>query len=140
MRKFDSKKLGAVLIASSLAVGGIAFAGPGAGGGRGEFRQKMLEKFDRNGDGQLDEAERQEARAFREARRAERQQEMLAKFDTNRDGKLDDAERKVARDQRREMVFKKIDTDGNGVISLEEFKAAEMPRGKHGRKGKHGGM
>jgi len=137
MRKFDSKKLSAVLIASSLAVGGMAFAGEGP---RGEFRQKMLEKFDRNGDGQLDEAERQEARAFREAKRAERQRVMLEKFDTNRDGKLDEAERKVARDQRREKVFKKIDTDGNGVISLEEFKAAEMPGGKHGRRGQRGGF
>ena len=58
--------------------------------------------------------------------------EMLQKYDTNKDGSLDDKERTVMMDERLLTRFKKLDTDGNGVLSLAEFKA-----GKHDRMGKH---
>lgn len=59
--------------------------------------------------------------------------ELLQKFDTNKDGALDDKERLIMRDERVLARFKTLDTDGNGVLSLGEFKA-----GKHAKMGKHG--
>ena len=46
--------------------------------------KRMLTKFDKNGDGKLDDAEKAEA--------------MINKFDKNGDGRLNDAERKAARE------------------------------------------
>ena len=69
-----------------------------AGGkGGGQFREKLLEKFDTNHDGKLDDTEKA---AMKEALKAK----ILAKFDTNHDGKLDDTEKaamKAAIQQRR---------------------------------------
>lgn len=46
----------------------------GGGGARaGQFRQKMMTKFDANHDGQLDDSEKAQIRAFREQRRQERE-------------------------------------------------------------------
>ena len=57
-----------------------------AAGPRGE----ALKKYDKNGDGKLDETERAAMKKDREA-------EMLKKFDKNGDGKLDDAEKEAAK-------------------------------------------
>ena len=97
---------------------GLAVAGPGRGGGR------MMEKFDANGDGQLDEAERAAMRAAREARHAE----MMKKLDTNGDGAVDDAERQAARAARAEARFARLDTNGDGALSLEEVVAGAGQR------------
>src|SRR5262245_43199358 len=64
------------------------------------------------------------------AKHAEMKAKMLERFDANKDGKLDEAERKVMRDVRASELFKRLDTDGNGVLSLDEFKAAKQ-FGKH---------
>ncbi len=53
----------------------------------------MLEKFDANKDGQLDEQEKAAMKAAREARHAEMKQKMLEKFDANKDGQLDEQEK-----------------------------------------------
>jgi hypothetical protein len=105
-----TKKMKLVITAlvGSLFVGGVAIAQPGSG-----------------------------PSPDRKAKWAEKKQEKLAKFDTNRDGKLDDAERAVMRDVMLTERFKQLDTDGNGVISLAEFKAGNHKMGKrHGRMGK----
>ncbi len=60
------------------------------------FRQKMLEMFDKNGDGKLDDAERLEARKYAEDRglgpdgavRAD----LIKRFDKDGDGKLNESE------------------------------------------------
>ncbi|MEJ1973693.1 MAG: hypothetical protein WDM96_14890 [Lacunisphaera sp.] len=71
------------------------------------FGQRLLERFDANHDGQLDDTERAAARAAWQIRRAqrtelrkelrdrlqERRQEVLAHFDRNGDGRLDENER-----------------------------------------------
>ena len=49
-------------------------------------RKAILEKFDTNKDGKIDEAE---TKTMREAQ----QKEMLEKYDTDKDGKLSDIER-----------------------------------------------
>ena len=101
------------------------------------LRQKMLEKFDADGDGVLNEAERQSARQGRA-------QKMIEEFDTDSDGKLDEDELVAAlekgphggRGHRRGPRFGpmhghmppgligKFDTDGDGKLSEEERDAA----------------
>jgi len=58
-------------------------------------RAEIIAKFDADGDGILNETERQAAREAM-AKRAE--EEKLRRFDTNGDGILDDAERRAARE------------------------------------------
>jgi hypothetical protein len=60
---------------------------------RGVFsREEFIKKYDKNGDGKLDQTER-------EAARKERQAEWIKKYDKNGDGKLDDHERNAAREE-----------------------------------------
>lgn len=57
------------------------------------FREKMLEMFDKNHDGRLDDAERAEARKYAEAHGlgegGAARGELIKRFDKNGDGKLD---------------------------------------------------
>lgn len=118
----------ALVVAGSL-VTGVAVAGP-------QFdRAKVIAKYDTNKDGQLSDQEKSALKADMQAKHAQMKQEMVAKFDTNKDGKLDDAERAAAQNVRVEERFKKLDIDGNGSISLSEFKA-----GHQGKQGRFGGM
>jgi hypothetical protein len=106
----------ALVLCGSLLVGGVGLAA--AQGMKG------------SGDAQ---AQKQDWKAKRE----ERKLKMLEKYDTNKDGKLDEAERAVMKNDRAEIQFKKLDKDGNGVITLDEFKAGRM-QARHGHK--HGGF
>jgi hypothetical protein len=127
-------KLG-LAVCGALVAGGVGLA---AAQGHAGGKAGMMQKYDKNGDGTLDASEKAALRADREAKKAER----LAKFDTNKDGKLDDSERAVMKSERAEAAFKKLDADGNGQISLDEFKAGKMhARGGHGgfRHRKHRG-
>ena len=82
------------IIALSLAlIAGAAFGSDALAdedGGRRCSRAERMERFDTNGDGELDQAERAAARAARRAR-----------MDTNGDGVVDADERKAARRKRR---------------------------------------
>src|SRR5215813_14271323 len=77
-------------------------------------RKELIEKFDKNGDGKLDDAERAQMAAALAAKHAEHRKEMLAKYDTNHDGKLDAAERQAMRDDLLTRRFQKLDTNGDG--------------------------
>jgi Ca2+-binding EF-hand superfamily protein len=57
----------------------------------------MLEKFDTNKDGSLDDNEREAMKAQHEAHR----EEMLQRFDSDKDGKLSDSERDAMRSEMR---------------------------------------
>jgi len=114
----------------------VASVGAGAAGlalaDEGTPKAEILSKYDTNKDGKLDASERQAMREAFRAERAERRQEMLARFDVNKDGKLDEGERKVMADTLAAERFKKLDTNGDGVISLAEFQAgAEHMGGGH---------
>ncbi len=65
-----------------------------------EFRQGLLEKFDADGDGELNETERETARQavreYREAAREKKKAAILEKFDANGDGELSGEEREEA--------------------------------------------
>lgn len=118
--------LGLGLVAA-LAVPAIAAAWPEGDGPRA----KMVEKFDANHDGKLDDTERAAMRQEFEARHAERKAEMLAKFDANKDGTLDDAERTQMRKTFATERFQKLDTNKDGALSLDEFTAGAEMMGPH---------
>ncbi|HVK84819.1 MAG TPA: EF-hand domain-containing protein [Kofleriaceae bacterium] len=68
------------------------------------------------------------------ARHAERKAKLLEKFDTNKNGTLDPAEKEAMHEQRARTMFGKLDANGDGKLTFEEFKAA-----KHGKFGRHHG-
>jgi hypothetical protein len=125
----------ALMISAPLVAGAATYA---IAGGGGAHKAEMLQKFDKNGDGKLDDAERAEMKTAFAAKRAEHKKEMLATFDANKDGQLDDTERAAMRDAKLTERFKAMDANADGKLSIDEFKAG-APRGfgHHGRRG-HG--
>ncbi len=100
-------------------------------------------KWDANGDGTVSTEEKAQHRAEMKAKRMEMRQQMLQKFDANRNGTLDDAERTAMRDELATAAFKRLDKDGNGYVTLDEFKQAKGKRFFKGHRGGHfkrGGM
>jgi Ca2+-binding EF-hand superfamily protein len=85
-----------------------------------EAMKALVAKFDKDGDGKLNDAEKAAAR----------EAEMLKRFDKDGDGKLNDAEKTAAEtfkkemDARRAEMIKKFDKDGDGKLSDDEKKAA----------------
>ena len=73
-----------------------------------KVRAKVLEKYDKNANGKLDDDERQ---AMRKERRAENAAAALKKFDKNGDGKLDASEREAAKAERRKAAEEKKPSD-----------------------------
>lgn len=103
------RKLTLTLSAAALAVTGVAYAAPGAGGPGG---------FDRDAPVTRAQAET-------------RANAMFDRIDFNKDGKLDQADREARKAQR----FDRMDTDKNGSISKAEFMAKrERPAGADGAK------
>ncbi len=97
-------------------------------------RQKLLERFDKDGDGKLSPEERALAKQAKKAH-------ILKRFDADGDGKLSPTERDAARkarqnrgqkhaskQQKRQKLLKRFDTDGNGKLSAEERAAAKKAR------------
>lgn len=90
---------------------------PPAGGAK---LPEALKKYDKNGDGKLDEEER---KAFQK----ERQADLMKKYDTNNDGKLDEKERQALiedRKKEREEMIKKRQVD----IGKPQAPAAPTPK------------
>ncbi|HEX7842591.1 MAG TPA: EF-hand domain-containing protein [Kofleriaceae bacterium] len=134
----------ALFIAAPLVAGATTYAFAQSGvDSSGGIKPDVIQKFDQNGDGVLDDAERAQMKAAFAARRAEHKKQMLAKFDANHDGVLDDAERaqmKAAfaarRDAKLTERFQAMDKNGDGQLSLGEFKAgAGAAHHRHGRRG-----
>ena len=132
--------LTATLFAIPLFVQAETPAAPAAYGPR---HAEMVKRFDRNGDGQIDTAERQAARSeMRQRWGAHRSQpgfgkrheqkraQALQRFDHDHDGRLNDAEyaeARAAREQhraqaqaRRQQILSRFDRDGDGRIGDTE--------------------
>jgi Ca2+-binding EF-hand superfamily protein len=157
-RNHKTMKRTLTTIAGALALvltGGAYAQGPGAngpGGPRGpghrlppQVREKLVAEFDKDGDGQLNDEERQAARAAFQAKMAERHKEALDQYDTDRDGKLSDDERKALIADRKKEFMAKHDKDGDGQLSDEERKAVREEFGdrpgmrfRHGFRGRRG--
>lgn len=109
----------------------------------GDHKGDMLKKFDKDGDGKLNDAEKAEMKAAWEARRAEREKEMLAQFDTDKDGKLSDEEKAAMKAAMKAKFEKKMlakfDKDGDGKLNDEEKAAMEKAMSEHKGKGRHQG-
>lgn len=125
----------ALLLGVGLAAAGPHGPGPGGPGGFGGPPPEVLKEFDKNNDGQLDDAERKAAHEAMKARHEAQHQQMLAKYDANRDGKLDDTERAKLHDELATEHFRKADKNGDGVLTLDEFKAGVRERHLEMRKG-----
>lgn len=108
-----------------LAVSQPVLAAPGEGSGkRAELRQRALQKFDKNGDGQLDPDEK---KAAKEAIHKRREQ----------GGGKGPGERGGPDPERRQMLLEKFDTDGDGNLSETE-RAAAKEAAKNGARAKRG--
>jgi hypothetical protein len=123
-------------------------------GGRPDM-QEILKKFDKDGDGKLNDAERAEAMKARGGAPGAggrpdpaRMQELIKKFDKDGDGKLSDAERQEAMKARgaapggkpgeggrpsREELIKKFDKNGDGQLDEAERAEAMKARGGNGQ-------
>ncbi len=116
-------------------------------GGRFASRESrmadMLERFDKDGDGELNEEERQAAReAFRAEREARRQAWLLEQYDKDGDGVLNeeeqaqlDADRAAREAERAERAaenarraLEAYDTDGDGELSEAEKQEGRQAR------------
>ena len=125
------------LALASLTLGiGLANADRDRTFGNGELPE-MLEQFDLNEDGAIDEEERQAAKEARRAARAERREAHIAEFDTDGDGELSDEEREGARDarraalqERREEKFAEIAGE-DGCLDADEFAALPPLEGRN---------
>ncbi|MDB4958729.1 MAG: hypothetical protein JWO36_6298 [Myxococcales bacterium] len=120
-------KLATLVLASIMTFGGIAAADPAGREGRpggGQFRQALLQRFDRNHDGRL--GPREKRQAIRELRRVARQLAMsnrgrarriIRKYDINGDGNVGPGEMPPAMAQR----LRPLDRDGDGWIDDGDF-------------------
>ena len=148
MRTIPLTIIGALLLAlPALAQDGPPRKGPHAPKGKmkptPEMRQKMIERFDKDGDGKLNQEERKAARKARQAMKKKMEafrKKMLKRFDKDGDGKLSPEERKTAHETMRKELLEKYDANGDGKLSKEERRKAvedgvvppHPPRGAHG--------
>lgn len=124
----------AALTGAAMLVTTTAYAADGerSKGPRNEqARAALLEKFDTNKDGKLDETERAAAREATRENRGKLREQALAKFDKDGDGKLNDEEKAAAREamkeragEHRKDIVAKFDKDGDGKLNDEEKAAA----------------
>jgi Ca2+-binding EF-hand superfamily protein len=121
-------------------------------------RAEMIKKFDANGDGKLDQTERQAARNYMQSMRQTRANQgegqrsdrsgggrAIARFDTDGDGQLSADERAAAAVTIRENMannpraMQRFDLDGDGALSEAEWAQARDQIGERMRQGSRGG-
>ncbi len=105
---------------------------PGGPGGRGGFMsEEIIKKYDKDGDGKLNDEEKAAAReGMREAMREE-----IKQFDKDGDGKLNDEERLAAftanlekHPEMKAKILERFDENKDGQLSPEELKKAAAAR------------
>lgn len=93
-------------------------------------RTQMFTSADANGDGKLS-VEEMQAEAQKKAN--ERVSDMFARHDANKDGFLTSDE--LPKPRRADKMFDRIDADGNGSLSEQEFANAKDGMGRRHKKG-----
>lgn len=94
---------------------------------------EIIEKFDKDGDGELNEDERKAAREAHGDRMKAWRKGMIEKFDKDGDGKLNEEESKAARAEGKARMLKRFDKDGDGTLNDDE--KAEMRKEMNHRPG-----
>lgn len=123
-------KLAALALISTLGLGGIAAADPAgpAPHPRGELRQLLLQRFDRDHDGMLDSRERRSA--IRALRRIARRMAMQERREELRDHRLDRRDERrqeirntirERREERMRRLVERYDRNRDGVVSPDEM-------------------
>lgn len=87
----------------------------------------LLEKYDANKDGKLDQQELDAMDKDRDGRHEAMKARMLERFDANKNGVLDPEEKEAAKaafEQRRAEFVKRFDTNGDGKLDDTEREAA----------------
>lgn len=126
-------KLATWALAAALLVPSLAAANPMGGHDRPERRARMLERFDANRDGRLDDQERGAMKAAKAQRRAQ----LRERFDANRDGHLDPREKQQAktamrahrmerRAARLQRFIERFDRNGDGNLGPGEVPPKAM--------------
>ncbi len=126
-----------IVIAAAIGFAGAAHAEEGKQRPERPMMAEIIKKFDKDGDGKLNEAEREAAKAAREEMMKAQKAEMLKKFDKDGDGKLNEEEETAMREARKKMMMEKFDKDKNGELSDEE--KAEMRKAMMEHGGPRGG-
>ena len=99
---------------------------------RGNWRERMIKQFDKDGDGKLNDEERRAARKHWCKRGQERRQRFMKKYDKNGDGEIDDAEgEQIAKDMLKrfkehapDRYLERYDKNKDGKVDAEEEKKA----------------
>lgn len=97
---------------------------------RSGMREEMLKKFDKDGDGKLNDEEKKAMQEERE----KRHKEMLEKYDTDKDGKISKEEREAAMKAWHQKLLKEFDADGDGKLSDEESQTARKTLRERGER------
>lgn len=105
-------------------------------------RDARFTEADANGDGQLSQEELQaQSKRDSERRHQNRAARMIERLDENGD-KMITKDEIMAAKEKRKLPFDKLDKDGSGGISKEEFEKMKKHGKRHGRKdgrkGRHG--
>ena len=118
----------AITMSANAQGGGNKGNGPGGKRAGGPLKE-MREKFDKDGDGELNETERAELKKEIMKRRDANKAKILKRFDTDKNGELSSEEKKAARlvlskerKEIKEAALKEFDKDGDGTLSADERK------------------
>jgi len=85
-----------------------------------QARKNFMNRFDKDGDGDLNESERQAVGPYYQALREKVNKTAIELYDSNGDGQLNAEEKAAGMTQFNKQVMEKYDSDGDGELNLKE--------------------